>query len=195
MTTSEDGQKTLSDIVKGGSRPPNISTAPQPPQQPIAPVVNQANGGLHAALASSVVERTIASATAKLASPQQPYTPLSNATSTTNNTTTITTTNTSSTDTSELINAKPNLLQGHTTVSLEKKTTGADVGEGEEVVVGVEKGNAALTPRLSSVVSGGGHTHHQSGGGGGNKPTPTTNQPKPQRNDYRVSVKQFCIAS
>ena len=187
MTTSEDGQKTLSDIVKGGSRPPAISAGP-PQQQPIVPVVNPTNGGLHAAVASNVVERTIASATAKLVSTQQTFAPPSNTTSTITNTTTttITTTNTTSSENSELMNAKPNLLQGITPVPLERKIPGADVGEGEDLVVGVEKGVIAPTPRLSSVVSGAGHTHHQSGGGA-NKTAPTNNQPRPQRNDYRVS--------
>ena len=179
MTSNEDGPKTLSDIVKGGSRP-TVSTLPQ--QQPaVVSVVSPVNGGLHAAIASRVVERTIASATAKLATSQQPLaSDLSNTISTATPTTTCTTTTSATTGTVEPCSAKSGLPQASALASSEGKTITTAEG-GEEA----DKG----TPRLSSVVSGGtvSHTSHQNSSGGSGKTTSTNNQQRPQRNDYRVS--------
>jgi len=66
ITPNEDGLKTLSDIVKGGSRPSNTIVPPQPPPPPVITTVNGGGSqGAQTTLASAIVERNIPSTSVK----------------------------------------------------------------------------------------------------------------------------------
>ena len=173
VTPNEDGQKTLSDIVKGGSRPSNAVVPPQPPPPPAIPTVN--GGGSQTTLASVVVERNIPSTSVKTSTSHSQSLPAPSI---------------GVVDTPEQVNLSSEApLVG---VSQPEKKISAVMGEtGEEANAGekIDKSGAVGTgAKLSSVVSGGGgsgggHTYPQ----GGNKGVPASASQRIQRGDYRVS--------
>ena len=170
MTPNEDGQKTLSDIVKGGCRPANV---PPPTQPAAAPTVGTTNGGgSQSTLASAIVERNIPSSSVKTGPPHSQALPSPS----------------TGQESPELVNQNSELPLG-AQPSSEKKAPPVVGGEGEEgalVERGDKAGGVSTTPRLSNVVSGGsaGQAHHHQNN---SKAVPPANQQRSQRGDYRVS--------
>ncbi len=167
MAPNEDGQKTLSDIVKGGTRPSNVVT---PPQQTPAPVVSTANGGTQNTLASAIVERNIPASSVKAGVPHPQSLPLSS----------------SGPESQDQVNSDVHPV-GNPPLPERKglPPTGGDSNEDGGANEKSDKSGAAVVsgPRLSSVVSGG-HAHTQSGKG-----VPASAHQKPQRGEYiRVGI-------
>lgn len=161
-TSTEDGPKTLSDIVKGSltkEMGPNLTISPAPSSA--------------VAVASSVVEKSIASATAKLS--QTPAVSSSFATA-------ITTPPTNSQDSTPRTTSQPSVNSDPspqvTRVDVQTRAPGAAVTETCSVGGGATVVTATRTVTISSVVA--------SGGGASKPPPPPPLAPTAKKFDSKV---------
>ena len=192
--STEDGQKTLSDIVKGNTRPLTKETNNTSTGQPLAPVISPTN---HVAVASSVVESSIASAAAKLGS--------------SSNTTQSTSSNSSTGNSSQPQEGSPTHTSATSPLQLSPDSSKQNsvasyslIGKGSSNEQTPESSSVPPTgtgPRAgvtaSSIVAsggGGGPSHHQNAAAVASRP-PLPSQNKLQKNDSKVSIMLSIISS